>query len=668
MNGLVPKFAAPSISLSISLGLLAVVGSAMRLEAQQPGRVDTLPELVTTATRLPTPPTGVVATRTVIRGEDLRARGVRFVADALRDIPAAAVVPASAAPGAQTSLFLRGGNSDYVKVLVDGVPLNQPGGLFDFANLTTDNLDRIEIVRGPASVLYGADAVTGVVQLFTRTGDGRLTGELRALGGSFGSTEFAGSASGGAAGGGWSASLSRQSSNGTYDFNNDYRNTVGSARLAMPLSPSFKLALTGRVTDARYEFPTNGSGFAVDSNQFSTERQIALGVDAGYRVGPRTELRLFVGGTSVRTGFENDSDSPGDTSGFGFIAANRSLILRGNVDARVIVRPRSGLDLVGGFAVEREAEDLINASTSNFGGGAFSDQVSYDSSRTTLSPYVQAVADLPSGFALNAGARLDDNSRFGDFFTYRAALAWQSRSGTRLRAAIGSAFKAPKFREQFIQTPFEIGNPGLEPERSTTWELGIEQAIAGSALAVGVTYFDSRFRDLIQYQFIDDVTPTYFNLAEAESRGVEAEVTASPTPALRLIASYTWLKTEVVDAGASASVSFQEGEPLLRRPANTARLGVLYRLAGRVTLGTNVNYIGKRDDVDFSAFPAVRVELEDYALTELTADADILEGGAGRPTLGVTLRVENVFQASYEPVLGFPGRERAVFAGARVGF
>lgn len=668
MNGFVRRSAVGSLALRFSLSTFAVLAIAARLDAQQPERVDTLPELVTTATRLPTPPSGVVATHTVIRGEDLRARGVRFVADALRDIPAAAVVPSSSAPGAQTSLFLRGGNSDYVKVLIDGVPLNQPGGLFDFANLTTDNLDRIEIVRGPASVLYGADAVTGVVQLFTRTGDGRLTGELRGMGGSFGSTEFGASASGGMAQGGWSASLSRQSSNGTYDFNNDYRNTVGSARLAMPVTPNFKLAFTGRVTDARYEFPTDGSGFPVDSNQFNTERQIALGVDGGYRVSPRTELRLFVGGTSVRTSFENDADSPGDTAGFGFIAANRSLILRGNADARVIVRPRSGLDLVGGFSIERESEDLINTSVSNFGGGAFADEVSYDSTRTTLSPYVQAVADLPAGFALNAGARLDDNSRFGDFFTYRAALAWQSRTGTRLRAAIGNAFKAPKFREQFIQTPFEIGNPDLDPERSTTWELGIEQAIAGSALSMGLTYFNSRFRDLIQYQFVDAVTPTYFNLAEAESHGVEVEVAASPMPALRLVASYTWLKTEVVDAGASASVAFQQGQPLLRRPANTARIGALYRVAGRVTLGANVNYIGKRQDVDFNQFPAVRVELEDYALTELTADADILRGEPGRPTVGVTLRVENVFQASYEPVLGFPGRERAVFAGARVGF
>ncbi len=653
---------------SAVLTVCAVVALCLSLEAQQPGRVDTLPEIVSTATRLPTPPAGVVATRTVIRGEELRARGVRFVADALRDVPAGAVVPSSAAPGAQTSFFLRGGNSDYVKVLVDGVPLNQPGGLIDFANLTTDNLDRIEIVRGPGSVLYGADAVTGVIQLFTRTGDGRLSGEASALAGSFGTTQFGAAVAGGAAGGGYSASLSRQTSDGTYDFNNDYRNTVGSARLALPVSYRFNLAFTGRITDARYAFPTDGSGFVVDSNQYNTERQIALGVDGSYRLGTRTELKVLLGGASVRTGFQNAMDSPGDTTGFGFIAGNRSLIFRGNADARLVLRLRSGLDLVGGLSVEHEAEDLINTATSNFGTGIFTDEVSYDSSRTTLAPYLQAVADLPSGFALNAGIRLDDNSRFGDFFTYRAALAWQAKTGTRLRAAVGSAFKAPKFREQFIRTAFEIGNPDLEPERSTTWEAGIEQAIAGSALSVGLTYFDSRFEDLIQYQFVDDVTPTYFNLAGAKSRGLEAEVTALPTAHLRLSASYTWLETEVTDAGASASVAFAEGEPLLRRPGNAARVGASYRLANRVTLGANVNDTGKRDDVDFNAFPAVRVELDDYTLTDLTADADLVQGAPGHARVGLTVRVENVFNAAYEPVLGFPGRRRAFFAGARVGF
>src|SRR5262245_21342163 len=131
--------------------------------------VDPLPPVVVTATRVTTPLNALSAAVTILRGDYLRARGIATVADALRDA-ADAVVVQTGSPGGVTSLFLRGGESDYVKVLLDGVPLNQPGGSIDLANLTTDNVDRIEIVRGPVSVLYGSDAMTGVVQIFTKRG------------------------------------------------------------------------------------------------------------------------------------------------------------------------------------------------------------------------------------------------------------------------------------------------------------------------------------------------------------------------------------------------------------------------------------------------------------------------------------------------------------------
>src|SRR5206468_8359662 len=145
---------------------LTVSTSAAAQDAQDTTR---LKELVVTATRTPTPPDAVVSSITTISGDDLRARGLHFVQDALREVPGAAVVQVGSFGGV-SSLFLRGGESDYVKVLVDGVPVNQSGGAFDWANLTLDNVDRIEVLRGPASVLYGSDAVTGVVQIFTRRG------------------------------------------------------------------------------------------------------------------------------------------------------------------------------------------------------------------------------------------------------------------------------------------------------------------------------------------------------------------------------------------------------------------------------------------------------------------------------------------------------------------
>jgi vitamin B12 transporter len=163
-----------SLCSRIVAGLALALTAATSLPAQEVEDTTRLKELVVTATRIPTPPDAVVSSITIIRGEELRARGIHFLQDALREVPGATVVQVGSFGGV-SSLFLRGGESDYVKVLVDGVPVNQSGGAYNFANLTTDNLDRIEVLRGPASVLYGSDAVSGVVQVFTRRGQGRPT-------------------------------------------------------------------------------------------------------------------------------------------------------------------------------------------------------------------------------------------------------------------------------------------------------------------------------------------------------------------------------------------------------------------------------------------------------------------------------------------------------------
>ena len=168
--------------------MATVVGGFASLAAQETQDTTRLPELIVTPTKLPTRPDAVVSSVTTISGDDLKARGIRFVQDALRDVPGATLVQVGSYGGV-SSLFMRGGESDYVKVLVDGIPVNQSGGGYNWANLTTDNVDRIEILRGPGSVIYGSDAVSGVVQIFTRRGQGRLAFEGGAEGGTFGTID-----------------------------------------------------------------------------------------------------------------------------------------------------------------------------------------------------------------------------------------------------------------------------------------------------------------------------------------------------------------------------------------------------------------------------------------------------------------------------------------------
>ncbi len=650
-----------------TLVLLLSAGVPGAVLAQEPRDTLRLPDLVATGTRLPARDGGIVTTQTVVDSVELSSRSLRYIADVLRDIPGAAIASFGPA-GSQTSLFLRGGNSDYVKVLLDGVPLNQPGGLFDFANLTTDNIQRVEVVRGPASVLYGADAMTGVVQLFTRRGQGRPTGYLRGLGGSQGSAQFDAGASGGSEKLSWSAEAGRVSSTGTYDFNNSYHNAVGSGRLGWNPATGTSLGLTARYEDGKYEFPTDFAGVPVDSNQFNTNRMLTLGLDGSQRLGEKVDLRVLGSWNEIKAGFQNEPDSPGDTSGFGYATTSNSDLARRGVDARLVVRPWEPVILTGGAAYEYESEDNESVSWSNFGTGAFPDSSSFDASRSTATGYLQAQAQLPSGIALNAGVRFDDNSAFGNFTTWRAGAAWDLASGLRIHGSVGTAYKAPKFRELFINIPFEVGNPDLRPEESTTWEAGLEQRFGGAG-SIGATYFDSRFSNLIQYDgSAPEGSPTYYNLAAASARGVEVEGRLDAVRGLLVSAQYTYLFTDVTDAGASTSVAFEEGQPLLRRPANSGRVRVAVDPIRQLRLGTNVNLVGPRDDVDFNAFPAVRVVLPGYGLVEFTAEADIIRSANGRSLLTLLGRVENAFDAEYQVVFGYPGRGRTILAGARVGF
>jgi vitamin B12 transporter len=556
-------------------------------------------------------------------------------------------------------------------VLIDGVPVNQPGGTFNFANLTTDNIERIDVLRGPAGVLYGSDAMTGVVQLFTRRGAGRPRLSASGLGGTFGSSQFEAVVAGGSQRLGYSASLGRVGSAGVYDVNNAFRNTIASGRLDARVGATTRIAGTARYADARHEFPTDFTGAPVDSNQYNTESNLTLGLDVAQPLGRTVEARLLLASNDGRFGFEDRSDSPADTTGFGFDGSQQGEAARRSIDARAVVRAIEHVTLTAGAAYEREAERLDSRFTSNFGDGGFTDRTSYDEARGTLAGYVQGVAELPAAVSLTAGVRLDDNDAFGRFAPWRLGAAWRVASATRVRGSVGTAYKAPKFRELFIAVPFEVGNPDLRPERSTTWEAGVEQGFAGGHADVGVTWFSSRFRDLIQYSLVDfeDASvPTYYNLGAADARGLEVEASVRPLAGLTVDAQYTWLHTEVTDAGASLSPVFEAGAPLLRRPAHSGWLRVAGRPVARVGLGANLNVVGERDDVDFGAAPAARVVLPGYVLLEATADIALLARGQGRPGIDLVLRVENLLDADYLATVGFPGRGRTILAGARVGY
>ncbi|MGH7569093.1 MAG: TonB-dependent receptor plug domain-containing protein [Gemmatimonadales bacterium] len=645
----------PTSSL-VTLALLAPFVAS----AQEPRDTIRLSPVVVTATRVPVPLDAVAAAVTVMSGGDLRARGLRTVAEALRAIPGAAVVE-TGSYGGQTALFLRGGESDYVKVLLDGVPLNQPGGSFDFADLTLDDVDRIEVVRGPASVLYGSDAVAGVIQIFTRTGLGPapLRGEAAARMGRYGTRELRASVVGGGARAAYSASVSRFGSDGLYRYNNAYRNTVVSGRLRVAPDARTEAALSYRLGDDVYHFPTNGAGQPVDSNQFSAERGPTASLGLTRVLGRGVDVQALATLREQRVHFANEPDSPGEDGRF----ASRDLVRRASGGALLNWRWGATTVLTAGFDYEDERQRGRSVFEASF--GSFPD--STDVKRWNRAVYAQALLGLGGSLSVNVGVRVEDNSRFGGYATYRAGLTYRLDEATRFRASAGTGFKEPLLIENFGGFG-TVGDPALNPERSRSWEAGLEHRVGPVTLAV--TYFDQRFRDLIEYTGSPAPgSPNYFNVAGASADGVEAELDATLAPGLVGRVRYTYLDTRVLEAGPDGGPDglFVAGRPLLRRPPHTVSPELTATWA-RARAVLEARWVGARDDLDFARpAGARRVTLEPYLRLNVAAEYDVLPGRGAGPSLALTVRIENLFDDDAREIANFPTRRRVVLAGARMG-
>jgi vitamin B12 transporter len=631
--------------LTVSVMLLA----APTLRAQQTA-TDTakLHPVVITATRVRVAQTAPTVATTVIDGDSLHARGITTVLDALKQVPDV-VISQSGSYGSTTSLFMRGGESDYVQVLIDGVPVNDPGGQIDLANLTTDNVERIEVVRGPASVLYGSNAVTGVIQIFTRRGQGdaRLDADARA--GSFGTRDLEAALSRGGALGSLSLAGARHRTDGIYAFNSDYHNNVVSALARVTPDSVSDARLALRYTDADAGVATDFTGAVTDSNQFHTERRIVASLDAGHFFTRRLEGRVLVGGTRTDARSANQLDSPAESD---FPYDVRSRVYRRSADGRVnfYLDPATALTVGAAYEWQRlRSQDV-------------------DDSRTNRAAYAQVVGGR-SAVSYTVGGRVDRNDVFGTFATARIAAAYALPSGTRLRASFGTAFKEPTILETSSTGAFVVGNPNLRPERTRSWDAGVSQDLAQGHASLSATYFDQRFRDLIQYNPTppSEGDPNYLNIARANASGVELELHLALANALSVVANYTFLRTRVLDAGVDAgpAANFVNGERLLRRPSHSGSVGVGYRLARRSSVHLDLTRVGDRVDIDFAQF--VRVQAPAYTKVDLSAELGLLTAPRSASGVALTLRLDNALDEHYQSVYGFDAPGRALLVGARIG-
>lgn len=634
--------------------LVAVTSTALRAQTADSTR---LPRVVITATRVDSRIGSDIASVTVLNGDTLRVRGINSIAEALREVPGATVVR-SGSVGALTSLFLRGGESDYVRILIDGVPMNDPGGSIDLTHYTLDNVDRIEVVRGPSSVLYGSDAVAGVVQIFTRQHTAALSIEGGVSGGTYGSR--AADVSLGASSSLLSATIgaARYQTDGFLAFNNSYDNDLVSGRVAVTPRGGFRASLSGRQHKDEFHYPTNGAGAVVDHNAFRTDRRSALAFDARQSIGSRVNVGLTMTAMQGRPRTDDAAEPPSASSSISAYQSAGS-VRRRVADGRIeLLLPANAIATLG-YEWQREAQRGRDSSNFDSAPNAFGAE------RTTRATYAQIVGEA-SRLSFTVGGRSDDNDVFGIFRTARGGVALRVAQGTTLRANAGSAFKAPTFLEEF-NTAFTVGNASLRPERSRSYEVGATQRFAAGGGEVSATWFAQRFRDLIQYSFVDPATPNYFNVAAASARGVELEGRSRIRTATQLGLTLTFLRTRVDDSGfdEGEEATFVHGNRLLRRPSVTGALTASSRLTPRVAVDGRLLFVGSRDDRDFTGFPAKPVILEPYRRFDAGASYRFANEALRGPALTLYVRAENLFDSKYQEIMNFRAPGRTVSIGIR---
>ena len=625
-----------NMSSLIAACLFVVLGlQAPAAWAQQDEDAIRLDPLIVTATRSAERLSQTTRSVTVISAEDIAAQGAHTVADALRSVLGLDVVRAGSL-GATTSIFTRGSESDHTAVLIDGVKVNiLLDGKFDMADLSVDNIERIEVVRGPASTLYGSTATGGVIHIITKRGSGPLSANLNVSGGSFGTNTQRAIVSGGTTWGGLSVSASRVDSEGHLAFNNQYDNANVALRADLSPDERTNVDLTLRYIDSEYHFPTDGAGRVLFRNKYQTTHETTLGLRGTRALLPWWNNSLQFGFHQRRR--HSYPESPEESL---FVTSEKRLA----IDWQSVLDFRLGALTLG--AAHEDDEDTEN-----------------DFRRYTTAGYAQLRLKPVEPIVLVGGLRVDEHSKFGTELTYQVSAAYFLPGGTKLRAALGTGFREPLWGEIFT-TLWTVGNPDLDPERSMTWELGVEQRLWEDRLRLEGVFFSSRFEDLIEYNSTPpEGQSNFFNIEEARAYGLEFSATVTPVPACTFGTVYTWLRSEVTNAGAGIFGFFAEGESLHRRPEHKVRLFGQYtrgRFDGRIDL----HHVGTRADLDWSSWPAQRVDNPSYTKVDAALGYKLIE--TERRTLEVFGRLENLFDEDYEEVYGFDAPGFAAFGGIRM--
>lgn len=610
--------------LAASATLIAAPALAQEGAQEAPPRGD----IVVTASGVPQDVDTTGQAVTIIDRETIEQRQTVVLSDLLQTTPGVTMTR-NGGVGTVNYVRIRGAEADQTLTLIDGVRVNDPsspGGAFDFANLLTASVERVEVVRGPNSVPWGSQAIGGVVNVITQA----PTQQLRARGnveyGAMDTLFASGGISGGSGivSGALTGGYLRTDGISAYDRGTErdgYRQYGASGRVEVAFAPNIRLDLRGYWADSRTDldgFPAPAFAFA-DTREYSTAQELYgyAGLNADFLDGRFRNVLAF-----QIADIDRDNYDPDVGAAPLFLSRGRSerYTYKGDLQATDQIRVVLG--------AEHETTRLADG-TDRF-------------SRGTTSVWGEVILTPVAGLAITGGVRHDDDDAFGGRTTFAANAAYTLPTGTTLRASYAEGFKAPTLYQ--LYAPF-YGTPTLDPETAKSWDAGIEQRLIDDRLVASATYFNRHTRNQIDF---DALTFTYSNIARTRAKGAEVALLMRPVDRFTVNAAYTHVDSENRSAGLV-------GNDLARRPADSVSVSADYRFPFGLALGATVLTVG--DSFDDAAN---RVRLEGYTLANLRAELPLND------RLSIYGRVENVFDADYRVVANYGTIGRAAYGGLRV--